>query len=248
MTADNLANAGERRLVLVTGASRGIGRAVALQCAREGWKVICVARAQRALEQLDDEIRAEGKGEAVLVPADLKDYDGLDRLGATLYERYGKLDGLASCAGALGALTPIFQAAPRVIEETIAVNYIANQRLIRSMHPLLRASDSARAVFLTSSVAREPRAYWGPYAASKAAMETLVLGYAEEVRIMPIKVNVYNPGATATAMRAKAYPGEDPKSLPQPDEVAAPIVDLLRATSERHAEIVSYRDLVGARQ
>jgi NAD(P)-dependent dehydrogenase (short-subunit alcohol dehydrogenase family) len=249
MTSDNSANANERRLALVTGASRGIGRAVALACAREGWQVICIARAQRALEQLDDEIKAEGQkngkgGEAVLVPTDLKDYDGLDRLGAALYERFGKLDALAACAGALGALTPSFQAAPRVIEETLAVNYIANQRLLRSMHPLLRASDSGRAVYLSSGVATKPRAYWGPYAASKAALETLVLCYAEETRIMPIKVNVFNPGATATAMRAKAYPGEDPATLPTPEDVAPAIVDLMRATSERHAEIINFRDEV----
>jgi NAD(P)-dependent dehydrogenase (short-subunit alcohol dehydrogenase family) len=177
----------------------------------------------------------------VLVPLDLKDYDGIDRLGAALYERYGKLDALAACAGVLGALTPSFQAAPRVIEETLAVNFIANQRLLRSMHPLLRASETGRAVYLTSSVAANPRAYWGPYAASKAALETLVLSYAEEVRIMPIKVNVFNPGATATAMRAKAYPGEDPNTLPKPEDVAPAIVDLMRATSERHAERIDFR-------
>lgn len=232
-----------QRIALVTGASRGIGRAVALDCAREGWRVICVARAQRALEALDDEIRTDAKakengGQAVLVPLDLKDYEGIDRLGGALYERFGRLDALAGCAGVLGALTPSFQAAPRVMEETMAVNFFANQRLIRSMHPLLRASEAGRAVFLSSSAARTHRAYWAPYSASKAALETLVLAYAAEVGITPIRVSLFNPGATRTAMRAKAYPGEDPASVQPPEAVSPHIVDLMRASSTTHGELV----------
>ncbi|MBI1250341.1 MAG: SDR family NAD(P)-dependent oxidoreductase [Alphaproteobacteria bacterium] len=229
-----------QRLVLVTGASRGIGRAAAVALARDGAHVICTARAQRALESLDDEIKAAG-GAATLVPLDLKDLDGIDRLGGALYERFGKLDGLLACAGVLGPLTPSFQAAPRVMDEVIGVNLIANQRLIRAMHPLLRLSDAGRVAFVSSSVARAPRAYWGIYAASKAGLEALALAYAAEVAITPIKVNLFNPGATRTAMRAKAYPGEDPMSLPAPEDVVSPLVDLLRAEETRHGELVQFR-------
>ena len=219
---------GDRRIALVTGASRGIGRAVALDLARQGWRVVCVARAQKALEALDDEIKAGGKGEATLVPLDLTDYPAIDRLAAAVYERFGKIDALASCAGALGALTPAHQATPAVMEETIAVNYLANQRLIRAMHPLLRASNAGRAVFVTSGASRDPRAYWAPYAASKAALDALVMCWAAELEVTPIKANLFNPGPTRTAMRAKAFPGEDPMTLPAPEEVAPAIVEMLQ--------------------
>jgi NAD(P)-dependent dehydrogenase (short-subunit alcohol dehydrogenase family) len=218
----------DRRIALVTGASRGIGRAVALDLARQGWRVVCVARAQKALEALDDEIKADGAGEATLVPLDLSDHAGIDRLAAALYERFGKLDALASCAGALGALTPAHQATPAIMEETTAINYLANQRLIRAMHPLLRASDAGRAVFLTSGASRDPRAYWAPYAASKAALDALVKCWAAELEVTPIKANLLNPGPTRTAMRAKAFPGEDPMSLPAPEAVAPAIVAMLQ--------------------
>jgi NAD(P)-dependent dehydrogenase (short-subunit alcohol dehydrogenase family) len=221
-------SAGDRRIALVTGASRGIGRAVALELARRGWRVICVARAQKALEALDDEIKAECKGEATLVPLDLSDYPAIDRLAAALYERFGKLDGLASCAGALGALTPAHQATPAIMEETTAINYLANQRLIRAVHPLLRASDAGRAVFITSGASRNPRAYWAPYAASKAALDALVTCWAAELEVTPIKANLFNPGPARTAMRAKAFPGEDPLTLPTPEEIAPAIVDMMR--------------------
>ncbi|MEJ0059123.1 MAG: SDR family NAD(P)-dependent oxidoreductase [Terricaulis sp.] len=152
----------EPRIALVTGASRGIGRAVALALARDGWRVICAARAQKALEQLDDEIRALGKGEATLVPLDLRDGDAIDRLGAALFERYGKLDALAACAGVLGALTPAHQATPAVMEETMAVNFIANHRLLRVLHPLLRAADAGRAVFVLLRRRTRPARLLGP--------------------------------------------------------------------------------------
>ncbi len=213
-------------IALVTGASRGIGRAVALELARGGWRVVCTARSQRALETLDDEIKALDE-EATLVPLDLRDYDGIDRLGGALFERFGKLDGLAACAGALGALTPAHQASPSLMDEVMGVNFTANQRLIRAMHPLLRASDAGRAVFLSSGAARDPKAYWGPYAASKAALEALVRCYAAENAVTPIRANLFNPGATRTAMRAKAFPGEDPMTLPTPEEVAPQIARML---------------------
>ncbi|HWA00543.1 MAG TPA: SDR family NAD(P)-dependent oxidoreductase [Caulobacterales bacterium] len=230
----------DQRIALVTGASRGIGRAVAKALAREGCRVIAVARAQKALESLDDEIKADGKGEATLVPLDLKDYDAIDKLGAALYERFGKIDALAACAGALGLLTPAHQATPALMEETTAINYLANQRLIRSMHPLLRASDAGRAVFVTSGASKNPKAYWAPYAASKAALDALVVCYAQEVAITPIKANLYNPGPTATQMRAKAFPGEDPATLPTPDDVAPQLIALLRPECELNGAWVQY--------
>lgn len=217
----------DKRLALVTGASRGIGRAVALQLARDGWLVICAARSQKALEKLDDEIKAAG-GEASLAVLDLRDYASIDQLGGAIYERHGKLDALAACAGALGVLTPAHQATPAVMEEVMGVNFLANQRLIRSLHPLLRESDAGRAVFLTSGASKNPRAYWGPYAASKAALDALVLSYAGELNVTPVKANLFNPGPTRTAMRAKAFPGEDPLTLPTPEEVAPAIVAMLQ--------------------
>ncbi len=229
----------DRPVALVTGASRGIGRAVAKQLAREGWQVIATARAQKALEALDDEVRAEG-GEATLVPLDLKDYDGIDRLGAAIFERWKRLDGLAACAGVLGDLTPVFQARPKMFEEVIAVNLIANQRLIRAMDPLLRAAPAGRAVFATSGAARKPRGFWGPYAASKAGLEALVQAYAADVAVSSIRVNLVNPGPTRTLMRAKAFPGEDPMSLPAPEDVAPLFVKMLQPGCTMHGEIVAF--------
>jgi NAD(P)-dependent dehydrogenase (short-subunit alcohol dehydrogenase family) len=228
------------RVALVTGASRGIGRAVALELAREGARVICTARSQKALEALDDEIKAIGS-EAVLVPLDLRDFDGVDRLGAALFERFGKLDALAACAGVLGALTPAHQASPALMDEVIGVNFTANWLLIRAMHPLLRASDAGRAVFLSSGAARAPRAYWGPYAASKAALEALVTSYAAECAVTPIRVNLFNPGPTRTAMRAKAYPGEDPMTLPAPEVVAPAIAAMLGADFLQNGQTIQFQ-------
>ncbi len=187
-----------------------------------------VARAQKALEKLDDEIRALG-GEATLIPLDLRDGAAIDQLAAPLFERFGKLDGLAACAGALGSLTPAHQATPAIIDETIQVNYLANQRLIRALHPLLRESDAGRAVFLTSGASKNPRAYWAPYAAAKAALDALVISWAAEIgNVTPMRANLFNPGPTRTSMRAKAFPGEDPMTLPTPEEVAPSIVAMLQ--------------------
>lgn len=231
----------EQRIALVTGASRGIGRAVARELARRGWRVICVARAQKALEALDDEIRADGEGEATLIPLDLTDFIAIDHLAGALLERFGKIDGLAACAGALGALTPAHQATPAVMQETIAINYLANQRLVRALHPLLRASDAGRAVFLTSREARNPRAYWAPYAASKAALDAMVTAYAAELEVTPIKANLFNPGPTRTAMRSKAFPGEDPMTLPLPEQVAPAIADMLEPTCQENGAWVQWQ-------
>lgn len=235
-----MSSAQTKRLALVTGASRGIGRAVALELARQNWRVIAVARAQKALEKLDDDIRALG-GEATLIPLDLRDGAAIDQLAAPLFERFGKLDGLASCAGALGSLTPSFQATPAIMDETIQVNYLANQRLIRALHPLLRESDAGRAVFLTSGASKNPRAYWAPYAASKAALDALVISYAAEIgNVSNVRANLFNPGPTRTAMRAKAFPGEDPMTLPAPDEVASAIVKMLQPNYAENGEWVQF--------
>lgn len=229
-----------QRVALVTGASRGIGRAVALELARRGWRIIAAARAQKALEQLDDDIRALG-GEATLIPLDLRDLASIDQLAAPLFERWGKLDGLAACAGVLGALTPTHQATPAIMDDTIQVNFLANQRLIRALHPLLRESDAGRAVFVTSGASQNPRAYWAPYAASKAALDALVLSYAAEVaNVTRVRVNLFNPGPTRTSMRAKAFPGEDPMTLPSPEEVAPSIAGMLAPDYTRNGQWVQF--------
>ena len=213
-------------VALVTGASRGIGRATALALGVAGAHVILVARSVDGLEEVDDQIK-KGGGEATLVPLDLKDFDGLDRMGAAIFERWGKLDALVGNAGVLGLLTPIAHLQPNVWDELMAVNVTANLRLIRSCDPLLKRSDAARAVFVSSGAAQKSTPYWGGYAASKAALESLVLTYARECAGTNIQVNLFNPGATRTRMRAQAMPGEDPMSLPAPEDIAPQIVELL---------------------
>ncbi len=229
-----------KRIALVTGASRGIGRAVALQLAREDWRVVAVARSQKAIEKLDDEIKTLG-GEATLAPMDLRDFGGIDQLAAALFERFGKLDGLAACAGSLGSVTPAQQVTPGVMDEAMGVNFTANFRLIRAMHPLLRASDAGRAVFVTSGIASNPLAYFSPYATSKAALDALVRTYAAELNVTPIKANLFSPGPVRTAMRAKAFPGEDPMTLPTPEEVAPHITAMLRADYAANGETIRFK-------
>jgi NAD(P)-dependent dehydrogenase (short-subunit alcohol dehydrogenase family) len=215
------------RIALVTGASRGIGRALALELAREGVHVVALARTQGALEELDDEIRALG-GAATLVPADMTDFDALDRLGAALFERWGRLDVLVGNAGVLGPLSPLGHVEVKDWNRVFAVNVTANWRLIRSLDPLLRASDAGRVAFVTSSAAYKASPYWGPYAASKAALEALARTYAAETRNERVKVMVVNPGRMRTRMRAQAMPGEDPMTLPTPEEFAKKCLPLLR--------------------
>ncbi len=231
-----------QRIAVVTGASRGLGRAAARALALEGWRVICAARSQKALEALDDEVRALGAAPLVLVPLDLKDLDGIDRLAASVFERYQRLDALASCAAVLGALTPVSHASPRVMDETFAVNVHAAQRLIRAFHPLLRASESGRAVFVTCEAAHAHRAYWAPYGASKAALEQIALVYSAECAITPIGVNLYDPGPLRTGLRAKAFPGEDPETQTAPEAAAVSLVALLRADCTLRGARVRYGD------
>lgn len=213
------------KIALVTGASRGIGYFLAKELAKAGAHVIAVARTTGGLEELDDEIRAAG-GQATLVPLDLTDMAGIDRLGGAIYERWGKLDVLVANAGILGVISPIGHVEAKVFERVMAVNVTATWRLIRSVDPLLRAAEAGRAIVMSSGAAHSARAFWGPYAASKAAVEALVRSWAHETEKLPLRINAANPGPTRTAMRAQAMPGEDPKSLPHPSEVAAKIVHL----------------------
>jgi len=214
------------KTVLVTGASRGIGYAAALEAARRGAHVIAVARTVGGLEELDDAIVALG-GSATLVPMDLRDGDAIDRLGAAIFERWGHLDGLIANAGQLGVLSPVAHIKPTDFDKVLAVNVTANYRLLRSLDLLLRQSQAGRAVFVSSSSARSARPFWGLYAASKAALDALVKSYAGEIAQTNVRANVFYPGAVRTAMRAKAMPGENPETLPQPTEIAPKLVDLL---------------------
>jgi NAD(P)-dependent dehydrogenase (short-subunit alcohol dehydrogenase family) len=228
------------RIALVTGASRGIGRATALALARAGAHVVAVARTVGGLEELDDAIRADG-GAATLVPLDLKDHEGIARLGGALNERYGKLDILVGNAGVLGPLSPLGHVEPKVWDDVIAVNVTANWHLIRSMDPLLRASDAGRVVFLTSGVGSTPRAYWGPYAVTKAALNAIARTYAAETVSTNVRVNLLSPGPTRTRMRAAAMPGEDPESLKPPEPVAEAIVALCQPGVQETGRIYDCR-------
>lgn len=227
------------RIAVVTGASRGIGAAVAKRFAAEGAQLILIARTVGGLEELDDEIRAAGGTQPVLVPHDLRDFDGLDRLGASLNERYGKLDILVGNAGILGPLTPVGHIPPDSWQEIMDVNVTANYRLIRSLDPLLRLSDAGRAIFVTSGAASGKTAYWGPYAVTKAALEALVRSYAAEITKTDIKANLLSPGPIRTAMRAIAFPGEDPDSLRPPEVLGDLFVELASPDCRRHGEVVS---------
>jgi NAD(P)-dependent dehydrogenase (short-subunit alcohol dehydrogenase family) len=214
------------RIALVTGASRGIGRAAALAFAEAGAHVVAIARTQGALEELDDAIRARGAERATLVPLDLNDFAALDRLGAALNQRWGKLDVLFGNAGVLGDLMPLGHVDPKAWDTVMAVNVTANWRLIRSLDPLLRASDAGRALFVSSGAAHKALAYWGPYSVSKAAVEALARTYAAETESTPVRVMLVNPGPLRTRMRASAMPGEDPKTLRTPEELAPHLVRL----------------------
>ena len=231
----------EGRVALVTGASRGIGAAVAKLFAAQGAHIIALARTVGGLEELDDAIAAAG-GSATLVPQDLADLDAIDRLGAALHERFGKLDILVANAGVLGVLSPIAHVEPKVWDETMLLNVTVNFRLIRSLDPLLRLSDAGRAIFVTSGAARAPRAYWGPYGTSKAALDYMVGTWAQEVAKTSIRVNLLNPGATRTGMRAAAMPGEDPGTLPTPDDIAPAFLDLASPACTKHGETVNAQE------
>lgn len=230
------------RIALVIGASRGIGRESALALARAGAHVVAVARTQGALEELDDEIFAATGKHATLIPFDLVDGGGIDRLGGALFERFGRLDIWVQAAATMGAegLTPVSHADPRGFAKIEKINLTSVYRLIRSLEPLLKASEAARVIHLTTSLTSVPRAFWGPYAATKAGAETLMKCWADETESMPIRVSIVDPGRMRTQLRAQAYPGEDPDTLPHPSEIGPLIVDLARADQEP-ALTVSFR-------
>ena len=228
----------EGRIVLITGASRGIGAAVARRFAAEGARLILVARTTGGLEEVDDEVRRISGKRATLVPLDLTDYAGIDNLGAALYERFGRLDALIGNAGELGMLSPMGHIDPETWDRVIAVNLTANWRLIRSFDPLLRCSDAGRAVFVTSTVGHQVRGYWSAYSVSKAALEMMVKIYAAENTETNIRANLLNPGPTRTAMRALAMPGEDPKTVKTSDSITNEFVRLSEPACTLNGETI----------
>lgn len=217
------------RIALVTGASRGIGRASALALAGAGAQVIATARSQGALEALDDEIRSLTGERATLAPMDLADGDGADQLGLAIHQRHGRLDILVHAAAVLGGLTPVSHLDPPAWDRTVAVNLTATYRLIRSLEPLLRESDAGRAIVLTSGRAARPKAFWGAYAATKAGMEALVRCWADEIEQTKVRAILLDPNVMRTQMRAAAFPGEDPATLTDPAEIGPMIVELAQA-------------------
>jgi NAD(P)-dependent dehydrogenase (short-subunit alcohol dehydrogenase family) len=230
------------RIALITGASRGIGRALALELARNGAHVIALARTQGALEELDDAIRAAGS-EATLVPCDLMDFDALDRLGAAIHERWKKLDIFVGNAGELGTVTPLSHIDPKDWDKVIAVNVTANWRLIRALDMPLRAAEAGRVLFITSGIAHRAdyRPYWGGYAVSKAALDALARTYAAETATTSnVKVMLANPGPLRTRMRAKAMPGEDPLTLKTPEDLAPKLLQFLLPSSAQTGRLYDF--------
>jgi NAD(P)-dependent dehydrogenase (short-subunit alcohol dehydrogenase family) len=226
------------RLVLITGASRGLGAALAERFAADGTHLILVARTTAGLEEVDDRVRAKG-GQATLVPLDLRDGTAIDRLGGALAERFGRLDVLIGNAAELGVLSPLGHVDPKVFERVMALNAGANYRLIRSLDPLLRAAEAGRAIFVTCAPAREPKPYWGAYAASKAALEALALAYAAETRRTGVRVNLVNPGAMRSRLRKQAYPGEAVDKVPLSETRTEAFVALAAADCARHGELIA---------
>lgn len=225
------------KVALITGASRGIGAAVAVRFAREGAHVVLAARTVGGLEEVDDAVRAAG-GSATLVPFDLRDFIKIDQLAAALFDRYGRLDILVGNAAEFGAFSPLGHIGPATWAEVMDLNLTANWRLIRAMDPLLRAAPAGRAIFVTSGVARGAFPYWGPYAVSKAGLEMLVRVYAGEVAKTRLRVNLINPGIVRTRLRARAFPGEDPAHLPPPESVADAFLDLALPDCTCNGEVV----------
>lgn len=231
------------RIALVVGASRGIGYESALALAKAGAHVIATARTVGGLEELDDAIFAATAKHATLIPFDLVDGGAIDRLGGAIYERFGRLDVWVQAAATMGAsgLTPVSHADPRVWAKVEKTNLTAVYRLIRSLEPLLKVSDAGRAIHVTTSVANAPKAFWGAYAATKAGAEALVKCWADEIESTPVRVAIVDPGRMRTALRAQAYPGEDPETVTHPSEIGPLIVDLARGDLTPPLE-VSFRE------
>jgi NAD(P)-dependent dehydrogenase (short-subunit alcohol dehydrogenase family) len=229
----------ENTVALVTGASRGLGAATAIALARLGAHVVITARTQGGLEETDDAIRAGG-GSATLLPMDLAEQDQIDAIGPSLYQRFGRLDVLVHCAGALGRLTPVAHIMPNDWADVVAVNLAAAWRLIRSCDPLLRNAPAGRAVFATDTRAAAPLAYWGAYGATKAGMQHLVLTWADELRQTRLRVNLFDPGVLRSRLRASAFPGENPASLPRPEDVAPALAALCLPAETRRGEVIGF--------
>ncbi|RCK45420.1 SDR family NAD(P)-dependent oxidoreductase [Thalassospira profundimaris] len=227
----------EGRVALITGASHGIGYAVAKRFAAEGAHVIAIGRNVGALEELSDEVTDAG-GKISLLPIDLTMFEKVDAIGPTIFERFGKLDIVVGNAALLGELAPVGHIDTQIFDNTVATNVTSNFRLIRTVDKLLQLSDAGRAIFVTSNASAKGRAFWGLYAATKAALEALVLSYAQELDDSKVRVNLVNPGRIRTKMRAEAYPGEDPQSLPTPDSITDVFVDLAEASCTKHGEVV----------
>jgi len=235
------------RLALVTGASRGIGRAAALALAGAGAHVIISARTAGALEEVDDEIRSAG-GNATLLTLNLKHAEKVDGIGPTIFQRWGKLDILVGNAGVLGPLSPLAHITNDAWAEVMDINVNSNWRLIRTCDPLLRRSDAGRAIFVSSGASAARNAYWGPYAVSKAALEALVKTYAHEIETTSVRANLINPGPIRTAMRAKAFPGEDPMGLATPADLAPLFVELASPAATANGEVVAFKEWAAARR
>ncbi len=228
------------RIALITGASRGIGRAVALAFAKEGAHVIATAQNKAALEELDDEIREAG-GTATLLPMNLAKSQKLEGIGPTIYERWGKLDIFVGCAGILGPLSPLSHLNERDFQSVLDINLTANWKLIRTLDPILRRSEAGRGIFVTSGAVQKNRAFWGAYTISKAALEAMVKTYADEIENTRIKVNLLNPGPVATGMRAKAYPGEDQATLTKPEDLTDLFIEMASSDYDKNGEVVNYK-------
>jgi NAD(P)-dependent dehydrogenase (short-subunit alcohol dehydrogenase family) len=231
------------KIALITGASRGIGAAVAEAYAREGAHLVLAARTVGGLEEVDDKIRVAG-GAATLVPLDLRDFIKIDELAAGIYQRFERLDILVGNAAEFGTFSPLGHIDPGLWQEVIDLNLTANWRLIRAMDPLLRAAPHGRAIFVTSGIARSPRAYWGPYAVSKAGLEVLVKTYAAECEKTNVRANLIGPGVVRTRLRARVFPGEDPMTLPPPETVVDAFVQLALDSCERNGDIITASDLI----
>lgn len=234
------------RIALVTGASRGIGRAVALELAKAGAHVVISARSAGALEDLDDEIRALG-GNATILQLDLRKGDRIDAIGPTIYPRWGRLDILVANAGTLGPLSPLPHVTADAWDLVMKTNLDANWRLIRTLDPLLRLSEAGRAVFVTSGAATGEHAYWGPYAVSKAATDALARTWAAEAANSNLRVNLINPGPIATHMRAKAFPGENPDTLPKPADIAPLFLEVVAKSQTANGETFQARQWLAER-
>lgn len=241
MTHDHIDLSG--RLILITGATRGLGRAVAIAAAAAGAEIIITGRTIGALEEVDDEIKASGSS-ATIVELDMKDTAAMPRLAAAIAERWGRLDGFVANAAMLAALTPIGHLTPEAWDESVAVNLTGQWHMIRAFDPLLRAAPAGRAVLVTSGAAVGSRPFWGPYAATKAGLEALGRSWAGESEQTNLRINMINPGGTATKMRASAFPGEDPATLPQPEDIAPAFLMLLADDCPYHGELLEARKMV----